>query len=243
MDDIKRYSVLIAEDMTPARQLMEKYVSLRNELELIGTAKNGGETLQKLQSRKYDLLLLDIHLPVMSGIEVLEKLKNYPYVIFTTAYDKYAIKAFDIGAIDYMLKPIAVDRFHKAIDRFLDFKKDNIEYKPRLKQYGLSFMEKGKHYFVSFNDIIYLSSHGKHTVIHTEERDFEPASLIKDIEKKLDAEMFHRIHKQYVINMHYVACLEYNQGGKYNITLKDDDESLLPVGRTYAAGFKEKLEL
>ena len=100
-----RYSVFITEDMIHARDLLIAYIKTRPELELQGIAKNGEEALEELSRKNYDLLLLDINLPILSGIEVLEQLKKIPYIIFTTAYDKYAIRAFEFGAIDYLLKP------------------------------------------------------------------------------------------------------------------------------------------
>ena len=95
MDEKKTFTVLIAEDELPARELLIDYLLTRPELKLSGIAKNGDEAFKKLTSESFDLLLLDIHLPVLSGIEVLEKVQNPPFVIFTTAYDRYAIRAFE----------------------------------------------------------------------------------------------------------------------------------------------------
>jgi DNA-binding LytR/AlgR family response regulator len=111
------FSVFIAEDEQPARDYLLSLVLKRKELKVEGWAKDGKEALQKLSADNYDLLFLDINLPVISGIEILEKIKNPPYVIFTTAYASHAVKAFDIGAIDYLLKPFSETRFNTAVEK------------------------------------------------------------------------------------------------------------------------------
>ena len=111
------FTVFIAEDEQPARDLLLDYIFKREELKVEGWSKDGEETYNKLCEKEYDLTFLDINMPKMSGIEVLEKLKNPPYVIFTTAYDEYAIKAFEFGAIDYLLKPFSQERFNSAVDK------------------------------------------------------------------------------------------------------------------------------
>lgn len=126
MNDRSPYSVIMAEDELPARTLLTGFVKTRPELILQAVAKNGEEAVQSLSSAIYDLLLLDINLPVFSGIEVLEKITQIPYVIFTTAYSHYAVKAFEIGAIDYLHKPFSLERFNRAIDRFLSIKQDHV---------------------------------------------------------------------------------------------------------------------
>lgn len=237
------YSVLIVEDLKPARDFILKCISTRPELRPVDTAKNGQEALDKLNTENYDLLFLDINLPVMSGIEVLESLKVKPYVIFTTANDQYAIKAFDFGAVDYLLKPFSNDRFNQAVDRFLKSMKDNSANQPMPHEYSLSFTEKRKHFLVSYNDIIYLSSHKRYTIIHTEERDFEASKMIKEIEGDISGDIFIRIHKQFVVNLHYFLKLDTGSGGVYSITLKDSDETVLPVGRTYIKQLRNRLNI
>lgn len=238
------FSVLIVEDEVPARELLSEYLKLFPELELSGIARNGEEAYNKLSANKYDLLFLDIHLPVMSGIEVLEKMEGKaPYVIFTTAYDKYAIKAFEFGAIDYLLKPFSKDRFRQSVDRFLAAMKENKNVKQNFRQHSLSFRENRVQCLVAFNDIIYLSSHGKHTVIHAKDKDFESASLLKELESKLPDTRFRRIHKQFVVNIEFIAKLQHDSGGQYIAIFNDPDESTLPVGRSYVASLKEILNL
>ncbi|MCP4134045.1 MAG: response regulator transcription factor [bacterium] len=242
MNDDKTYSVFIAEDMVTARKLLIDFVSANPNLILADTAEDGEEALKKLSANTYDLLLLDIHLPLLSGIEVLEQLEKKPYVIFTTAHDRYAIKAFELGAIDYLLKPFSKKRFNQSIDRFLLHKNQNISYTVSPEEVSLSFREEGKSYLLAYQEIIYLSSHGKHTIIHTEEKDFETPIILKDIEKKLPSETFFRLHKQFIVNVQHASHLQYNEGGKYMLFLNDHDDSFLPVGRMFAPQLKDKFK-
>ncbi|HQO02096.1 MAG TPA: LytTR family DNA-binding domain-containing protein [Spirochaetota bacterium] len=234
-------TVLIAEDELPARELLIDYILTRNELRLHGIAKNGEETLHKLSAEQYDLLFLDINLPVMSGIEVLEQLEILPYVIFTTAYDRYAIKAFEMGAVDYLIKPFTLERFNRSVDKALSLIYNNGTFMSKLSQIGLSFKQGENHYLLSYNDIIYITSHGKHSIIHTEGRDFETAILLKDMEQKVPKNIFMRIHKQCIVNISFISHLQYLIGGQYEMFLKDNEHTSLTVGRKYARDLKRTL--
>lgn len=235
----KKYKVIVVEDILQAQKLIIKYLSSRPELELVDIAKDGKEALDKLKSNKYDLLLLDVNLPVMFGIDVLENLEELPYVIFITAHDEYAVKAFEFGAVDYLLKPIENDRFNQAIDRFLNVIKSSQNIQKDLKKKCLFFKEKRKQRIVPFDDIIYLSSSGKHTIIHCENEDFETSDIIKNIGTKLPSNIFSRIHKQYIVNIQYIKKFEHNMGWQYRIVLKDFDDTILPVGKKYVSHLKE----
>ncbi len=241
MPQSKKYTVFIAEDMEYARKLLINYLSKWNELQLEGISENGKEALKQLSSKSYDLLLLDVELPVMSGLEVLEKLDKVPYIIFTTAYDSYSIKAFEVGAVDYLVKPISQERFDQAIERFLHRKKSNDLSYGLIKNTSLLFKEQRKQRIVSYDDILFLSSAGKQTIIHTEEKGFKASNIIKELEEKLPANIFTRIHKQYIVNLKYVEKLEHDTGWQYRVILKDPNETVLPVGKDYVSLLKEKI--
>jgi two-component system response regulator LytT len=234
-------SVFIAEDEQPALELLTDYILNIPELKLGGIARDGVEAFKKLSENTYDLLFMDINLPVISGIEVLEKLESIPYVIFTTAYDQYAIKAFEMGVVDYLLKPFSSERFNQAAEKAIKAIYDKKSCLESLQQLGLSFKEHENHYILAYEDIIYLSSHARHTVIHTEKRDFETALLLKNIEQRLPENLFIRIHKQYVVNLKHVSHFQYFIGGQYVVYLLDEDKTTLPVGRSFASVLKERL--
>lgn len=236
-------SVIIVEDEQPARELLIDYIIKRKELRLDDIAKNGEEALQKLSHNNYDLVFLDIALPLMSGIEVIESIDYDPYIIFTSAYDHYAIRAFELGAVDYLLKPYTFERFNLAIERALVNLKDNVNLQRSLISFGLSFKEDNRHCIVAYDDIIFLSSKARHTVVHTAERDFESSQMLKEMVSKLPEDSFVRIHKQYCVNLKYVSGLEYLIGGQYELTLKDPGITRLPVGHRYSGVLKAKLKI
>lgn len=243
MDEDKTFSVFIAEDEMPARELLVDYLLTRPELRLSGIAKNGAEALDKLLCREYDLALIDIDLPQMTGIEILERLKNIPYIIFTTAHDAYAIKAFEFGAVDYLLKPFTLERFNRSIEKFLNLQKQGNRPVEARSATGFSFKEQGKHYILPYEKIIYFTSHGKKTIIHTDEREYESHAILKTIESRLPDDIFIRIHKQYIVNIRYISAIEYYIGGQYIAYLNNSDENSLPVGKKYAPFLKGRLRL
>jgi DNA-binding LytR/AlgR family response regulator len=243
MDPDDAYSVFIVEDEMPARELLVEYLLTRPELTLAGIAKNGRDAIAELSCNSYDLVFMDIHLPQMSGIEILERVAKLPYLIFTTAYGTYALKAFEFHAVDYLLKPFSMERFNQAIDKFLHLKRGADRKAGQSGETGFSFKDQGRHHILPFKDIVYFTSHGKHVVIHSIGRDYETSMMLKDIEHRLPHDLFIRIHKQYIVNIRYISMVEYYIGGQYLAFLKDDDESSLPVGKKYAPLLKERLRL
>ena len=237
-DDV--FSVFVAEDEQPARDLMLDYILGREELKLEGWSKDGEDAYGKLSEKKYDLMFLDINMPKMSGIELLEKLENPPFVIFTTAYDEYAIKAFEFGAIDYLLKPFTQERFNNAVDKALSVIRNKGPYPDVKKNLGLSFREYENYYLIGYNDIIYISSQGRHSFIHTRTKVYEAATSLKEIIPKLPEDLFVRIHKQCVVNLNFISHVQYLIAGQYAAFLKDIEKTTLTIGRSYAPALKGK---
>jgi DNA-binding LytR/AlgR family response regulator len=234
------YSVLVVEDEVPARELIVDYLLARQELRLCGLARSGEEALSQMTARDFDLVLMDIRLPRLTGIEVLGRLEKVPYIIFTTAHEKYALRAFDYGAVDYLLKPFGADRFNRSIDRFLAVRDAGARAAP---ENGFALREAGRLRILPYQDIIYATSHGKRTVLHTVTGDREAPVMLKEVELRLPPAMFARIHKRHIVNMRYISWLEYYIGGQYLAFLNDEDESSLTVGRMYAPSLKARLGL
>ncbi len=240
------FSVLIAEDEVPARELLVDYLVTRPELQLSGIARNGEEAYTKLSKNDYDLVFMDINLPRLSGIEVLDRLKSVPYVIFTTAYDRYATRAFDVGAVDFLLKPFDMERFNRSVEKFLNLKETSVRKNQAgrsMPGVGLAYRDGGRHRILPYDEIIYACSRGKNSVLHTISGAMEVPMMLKDLEIKIPAEFFVRIHKQHVVNIRFITEVEYYIGGQYIAYLKDEDESALPVGRKYAAYLKAMLNM
>ncbi|MBP7736305.1 MAG: response regulator transcription factor [Spirochaetes bacterium] len=239
MDSKKAIRVFIAEDEPYPRKLLLRYIEERSELKFEDFAETGDEALDKINAGAYDLLFIDINMPVLSGIEVVERLTRLPYVIFTTAYDQYAIKAFELGAIDYILKPFDRERFNKAVDRALSMIGKPSSGQRPMGALGLSCRDDRNHHIIPFDEIIYLESQAKHTVVHTTAKDLRIHSLLKDIAGRLPVKNFKRVHKQYIANFDYVSHVKYYSGGQYVIFLDDDEKTTIPMGRKYYEDLKD----
>ena len=249
---------LLVEDDVVARDLFTGYITETPGLVLGGIARDGEEALRKLGSGTYDLLFLDIDLPLKSGLEVLEELDEIPYLIFITASSAHAVRAFDMGAIDYLHKPVSRERFAKAVEKALRFFRENPpekqteapappakkgERKSSTTGAGLVISEEGNHYLIPHRRIIYLSAHDRHTVIHTLDRDFETIRILGDLEKRLPGDRFLRIHRKYILNLAFVSHTRYLIGGRYTVSLNDPDETELTVARSFVPEFKRVLGL
>lgn len=236
----KIFKICFVEDEFPARELLIKFITSHKNLKLSGYADNGIDAISLLKNNDYDIIIMDIDLPNVNGIEVSKNLKENTYLIFATALKEHAVTAFELGAIDYLLKPYSEERFNSAIQRAISLSKN--KEKPITEEFtGLSITEKNNHYYIPYKDIIYLSSHGKHTVVHTTTKDYEINKLMKEIELKLTKNIFIRIHKQTIVNISFISYIKYNQGGAYTAFLKDEDETELSVGRSFASSLKQFL--
>lgn len=213
------------------------HVTGRSELKLVGFAKDGPGALDLLNSADIDLVFLDIDLPGMSGFEILERTTKDPYVVFTTGSRERALEAFDIGAVDYLLKPITKERFGKAVERALLFFRSETPTQPR--RHGLFVAEKENHFLVPFNEIIYVASHENYCSIHTAARDYVTYSSLKLMEERLPPGEFLRIYKQFIVNITMIQRVQSDLAGNYSVFLKDEDETQLPVGRAFLGRLKE----
>ncbi len=238
---VKDLRVVIVEDEAPTRDLLIKYILKRPELKLVGYSGDGMDALELLKQTEVDLVFLDINLPRMSGLEILNNLERLPYVIFSTALPDKAVEAYEFGAIDYLLKPFSQDRFDKSVNRALQFfsQKEGEKDAAKKNAIGLFIMEKGNHFLVPYSEIIYITSHDNNSIVHTTSRDYETYSSLKTMEERLPDTEFVRIYKKFIINLKFLFRIESDQAGNYTVYLKDEDETSLPVGRKYIARIKE----
>lgn len=244
------YSVLIVEDEYPARMLMTEYIINCPELKLSGIAENGEKAIAMLTEKSYDLVFIDINLPAVSGMEIFKRFSNSKtFFVITTAYSEHAVEAFELDALDYLLKPFSFERFRKSVDKAIRYiaESSNSEVFSKSKSNQttntLQIQAESATHFVPTQEIQFISANNKSSVIHTNDRAFETPKLLKEIEEKLNKDQFVRIHKGFIINLSFVANLRYDKGGAYFIQLKNEDETTLPVGRSYASNLKELLKL
>lgn len=205
-------TILIADDETPARNRLKDLLSDIADVNLVAQAKNGKEALDLAIQQKPDVMLLDIRMPLMDGLEAAEhaqKLTPKPHIIFTTAYDTYAIKAFDLNAIDYLLKPIRLERLQAAIEKVKAIAPTSLEaLKPLQKTRShLSIHERGSIVLIPIEEIIYCRAELKYVTIRTKEKEYLLEESLTHLEAEF-GETFIRLHRNCLVAQQSISGYE-----------------------------------
>ena len=209
-------NILIADDEAPARNRLRDLLGDIKHVSIVAEAKNGKEAIDLALQTKPDLMLLDIRMPVMDGIEAAQhaqKLEPKPHIIFTTAFDAYAIKAFDLNAIDYLLKPIRLERLQAAINKAHALKPKQIAALQPLQNLQkrfrthLSIHERGRVLLVPIETIIYLRAELKYITVRTAEREYLIEESLTNLEVEF-GERFIRLHRNSLVSPNFIAGYE-----------------------------------
>ena len=241
---------VIVDDEKLARDLIMEYLQNYPDLELVAECSKGTEAVEKINLLKPDLIFLDVQMPGMNGFDVLDEIEHEPYVIFVTAYDQHAIKAFEKNAVDYLLKPLDEERFRTAIGRALKRKgleQNNMEelmesLKPERKAAYDShiFVQKSEKLFnLAVDDILFLEASGDYTVITTKSDQYVSSSGIGRLEELLTPDIFFRVHRSTIINIHHLKEIEKHFNG--GMMVKMNNGKSFPVSRTYAKMIRKKV--
>ncbi|UCD61290.1 MAG: response regulator transcription factor [Flavobacteriaceae bacterium] len=247
---------IIIDDEFLARQRLHKLLETVPEVTIVADCKNGTEAVEKIRLKEPDFVFLDIQMPDMDGFQVLERLEQIPYVIFTTAYDSFALKAFEINAVDYLLKPFDEERLHKSIKRMISLKKTDSaialeakigrllnEYrKEKHTSFRNSFEIKknGRLIQISVDSISYLKSEGNYLDLISDNGNYLFRATMNSLEDELSPRQFLRIHRSYIVNKLYVDKCIYQGNSEYKIRLKTG--KTLVSGRSYKQQIQEYLE-
>jgi len=240
---------IIIDDEPLARKLLKEYLQDFPEIKIVGECKNGRQAIKAINEGKPDLIFLDIRMPGMDGFDVLENINYMPNVIFTTAYGDYALRAFEINAIDYLLKPYDRKRFSKAIQKFLERRLssiDNIERIVNVLQQTKEpedyptriFVRMSKKIIsVPVNEIIWIEAYGDYSRLHTNS-DVKISNLsLNALEGRLNPANFIRVHRSYIIANNSIEHLKSDGEGGYFAFLKD--KSKVKISRTYAVKIRD----
>jgi two-component system LytT family response regulator len=230
---------ILIDDESLARDIVKFYLQSYPDIVVVAECSDGFEGLKAITQHKPDFIFLDIQMPKISGFEMLELVDQPPGVIFTTAFDEYAIKAFEVNAVDYLLKPIEKDRFDIAIQRLLS-KVDKGESlnKELLEMASLSpaqhnrvvVKKNGVIKILNVTDIHYIEADDDQVKLSTSEGAFYKNKTMSFFEKTLDSSQFIRIHRSYIINLSQVTRIELKEKESYIVLLKSD--IWLPVSKT-----------
>lgn len=245
MNEIK---VLIADDETPARNRLRELLGDIAHARLIGEAKNGQEVIQLATDKQVDLVLLDIRMPKMDGIEAaghLQKLAEPPVIIFTTAYDAYAVQAFDMNAVDYLLKPIRQERLQAAIDKATRLNQAQLNaLKPMQNQRShFSVIERGRVLLVPIDEVIYLRAELKYITLRTKDREYLIEDSLTSIEQEF-GQRFIRLHRNCLVTQNCIMGYERRQeheGESHYVALLRDVPETIAVSRRQQHVLKELL--
>lgn len=227
---------LIVDDETLAQDVIEKYISTLPTLELVGKCDNAVEAISFLHNHSVDLLFLDLNMPELSGLDMLKTLQDPPKVILTTAYSEYALESYEYGVEDYLLKPIKLERFIKAVNKVVQsYMPSHIENKdPEVESEASIFLkEEQTIHRASLSEILFVEAYGNYLKVHTPRKVFVVRETMHDMEGRLPKEQFVRIHKSYIVSLNKIDSLSGNR-----IFIAEHE---LPVGEMYKLGLKERL--
>jgi two-component system LytT family response regulator len=255
MADGKPIRVLLVDDEPLAREMIREMLVDDPEVEIVGECVNGREAVESIQEHNPDLIFLDVQMPEIGGFEVLQALKsvNVPHVIFVTAYDQYAVRAFEVHALDYLLKPFDRERFESAWRRakshILATRNGEVDQRilailEELKA-GPKYLERlviksgGRVFFLDTGDIDWIEAEGNYVSVHTGKKSHLLRETISSLEAQLDPKQFLRIHRSSIVKIDRIKELQPWFHGEYRVLLQDGTQ--LTLSRNYRENLQEAL--
>ncbi|QXP72165.1 response regulator transcription factor [Polaribacter sp. R2A056_3_33] len=228
---------VIVDDEPVARNILETFVAKIPNLNLVKSCKNAMEAFEIANSNNIDLFFLDINMPDISGLSLAKSINKKSKIIFTTAYREYAVDGFDLQAVDYLLKPIAFDRFLQAVNKFFETQtvivsQVDVE-EPSVKSDYIFVRSERKMVKINFDDILYVESLSDYIKIHTKDTVLVTRETISNLEMKLPSQQFLRIHRSYIINL--------NKTDSYTNEFIEIEKNAIPISRTYKENVLKKL--
>ena len=251
------YRAIVVDDEEPAREELITLIKEGSDIDVIGEAINGISAIRLIAEKKPDLVFLDIQMPGIDGLEVAREIidmDNPPLIVFVTAYDEHALKAFEVSAIDYILKPAHPKRIKKTLERIesiLFNRKDGdknindfLKFIPEpVKLTRIIAQKEGRdsRILVDLTDISHFYARGRDCYLVTHGEEMKIRYTLKEIEDKVPGESFIRCHKAYLVNIKYIKEIVPWFNGAYIIKVEDKSNSEIPVSRNYAKEFKDAI--
>ena len=243
-------NAIIVEDEKLARDLIKDYLGEHKDIHLLGEFEDGFSGLKAINEMKPDLVFLDIQMPKLSGFEMLEVLDHHPVIIFTTAFDQYAIKAFEYNAVDYLLKPFSRERFSDAVNKSREkivsgdregAKKivEHLDTKEEALQ-RVVVKSRSKIHVIPVDDIRYVEAQDDYVMIYTHDHKYLKQKTMKYFEDHLPPADFVRIHRSYIARLSEITQMQLYEKDSYVVILKDSTR--LPVSKTGLPKLKEMLD-
>ncbi len=250
---------IVVDDELPAREELIYILQGFKNIQIIGEASHGIEALELNRKLKPDLIFLDIEMPKFNGIDVARKImeeSHIPFIVFVTAYEEYALEAFEVNAIDYILKPISVERLSKGMDKIIkNMNMEKADYLNKLDRLiqglrveerkcstKISVSDNGRLIPLDSSEIIYATVEDKNTIIISKKGKFETNYTLGELGEKLNSSNFFRSHKSYLINLDLIEVIEPWFNSTFNLKLKSIEEKI-PVSRSKSKDFKDVMNI
>ena len=243
--------VIIVEDEKLGRDIIKNYLKDNDRVELAAECTNGFEGIKEISEQKPDIVFLDIQMPKINGFEMLELIDNPPVIIFTTAFDQYAIKAFEVNATDYLLKPFTKERFEEALNKAVKQLSNKNDNETKIKGLIDTVEEQGEYLdrvvvksnqkisIIDVNKLTYLEAQDDYVMLYTNDAHHLKQKTMKYFETHLDPKDFIRIHRSYIVKISQIKQIELVEKETYKVTLHNGVK--LPVSRNGYAKLKEIL--
>jgi two-component system LytT family response regulator len=236
---MKKIKVVVIDDERLAREEVKRALQFYEDFVLIGEAENADDAKILIETEMPDLIFLDIQMPEKSGFDLLESLDNVPAVLFITAYDQYAIQAFEVSALDYLMKPIREERFAKAIQKIREAINMKSSLNDSLAKDRKIFIKDGeKRFFIQLDEIYLIESLENYTRLFFQDKKALQRRSLRQWEEMLDKNIFFRINRTEIINMQHIQEVKTTIGGRLEVKLKTGE--LLEVSNRQSARFRNQ---
>lgn len=229
---MKKYNVLIVDDEFLARKLLQEYVQKVESLNLVDCCPDAFKAMETLHREKIDILLLDIQMPDLIGLDLLKTIDNQPATILTTAYSDYAVDAFALGVVDYLLKPFDFLRFLQAINKAIEHVSLGENATGKVPDY-IMVKADYKLYKINYDDLLYIEGQREYVTFHTQSKRITALFSLKNLEDTLPADKFARVHKSFIVSLHYIEDIN-----KTTVTVAGNK---IPIGESYRDDLIAKL--
>ena len=229
---------MIVDDEPIARDILRNHIASTPGLELVKSCMNAAEAYEGLYQYPVDCIFLDIQMPVITGTDFLRSLRNPPMVIFTTAYNQYAVEGFELNSVDYLLKPITYERFYQAVQKVrerFEVKKRSREQKPTSSQDYIFIKQDSKLIRIEFRLIRYIEAERDFSTVYLPDKKLLAGMHLKMFEAMLPTELFIRVHRSYIINLSGVISISGN--------MVDLGKDQIPIGANYKDELFKKLRI
>jgi two-component system LytT family response regulator len=231
-----KLTALIVDDEELARRLVREFLKTHADIEIVGECENGLEAVKEIGARDPDLVFLDIQMPKLTGLEVLDLTGRRSGVIFTTAYDEYALKAFDLHAVDYLLKPFSKARFDEALERARKLAGqtqpglDGLVADAPEKLERILIRDREQVHVIPVEKVEYIEAQDDYVAIQSEGKSYLKTQRLSDLEQKLDPKTFVRVHRSWIVNVAFLQAIE--KFGKDGHAARLSNGKRIPISRS-----------